>query len=67
MTKRLPPDGAVKEALNTPNGWVYHVDGDFGKNEAVPPECIIGAWKVNDKGIIIGDFIPNPNYKPKEQ
>ena len=58
-----PTEGAKKEALDHPGGYVYVIDEGFDKNEAVPPEAILGAWKVNDQGIIIGEFIPNPNYK----
>jgi hypothetical protein len=58
----LPPEEAVKEALKHPNGWVYVIDDSFDKQEATPPQAIKGAWKVNEKGIIVGKFIPNPNY-----
>jgi hypothetical protein len=60
--KKIPPQEAIKEALNHPNGWVYEIDWVFTKDEQTPPQAIIGAWKVNEIGIIIGDFIPNPNY-----
>ncbi len=33
-------------------------------NGDVPPEAIIGAWQVNTRGKIYGDFRPNPNYRP---
>ena len=62
---RKPPPEAVKEALNHPNGWVYEIDGIFDSEEAVTPQYIKGAWQVNESGVIIGDFIPNPNYKSK--
>ena len=65
--KNRPPQSAVKEALNYPNGWVYEIDEPYKNKEAVPPEAIRGAWKVNDKGIIEGDFIPNPNYRNPKQ
>jgi hypothetical protein len=58
----LPPKEAIREALNHPNGWVYVIDDSFDTQEATPPQAIKGCWKVNEKGIIIGDFIPNPNY-----
>jgi len=60
--KKTPPPGAIKEALGHPNGWVYEIDGVFNKDEETPPQAILGAWKVNEKGIITGNFIPNPNY-----
>ena len=55
---------AVAEARQNPNGWVYAMDGVADPNGAVPPERIKGAWKVNAKGEIEGEFIPNPNYRP---
>jgi hypothetical protein len=66
MKKRPEPSPAMIEAAkNSPNGWVYQVEGNFAPPEAVPPEAIAGAWKVDEKGIISGDFIPNPNYVPR--
>jgi len=40
------------------------MDGVADRNGAVPPERIRGAWKVNAKGEIEGEFIPNVNYRP---
>ncbi|MEN0056219.1 MAG: hypothetical protein AAGC65_21255 [Mucilaginibacter sp.] len=60
--KSSPPEDAIKEALKNPDGWVYEIDQVYKNKEEVPPHAIKGAWKVNSKGIIIGDFIPNPNY-----
>lgn len=59
---RVPPKDAIQEALKNPDGWVYEIDESFKNDEEVPPQAIRGAWKVNSKGVIIGDFIPNPNY-----
>jgi hypothetical protein len=52
----------IEEAKRHPNGWVYRIAGYFHPNEAVPPEAIIGAWKVDAHGNIIDGFIMNPNY-----
>ena len=57
----------IAEAKRTPNGWVYRIEGRFAPDEAVPPEAIVGAWKVNENGEIVGDFIHNPNHKPRRQ
>jgi hypothetical protein len=57
----------IAEAKRTPNGWVYVLDKEFKGKEEVPPEFIKGAWKVNEKGIIVGSFIPNKNYKGKNK
>lgn len=63
MSKIKPTKEAIAEALKNPNGWVYVLDKAFeGKNE-VPKEAVKGAWKVSEDGVIVGDFIPNPNYK----
>lgn len=60
-----PTDAAKKEALKNPNGYVYVLDKEYEGKTEVPPRAILGAWKVNDKGTIVGPFIPNPNYKSK--
>jgi hypothetical protein len=60
-----PSEDAKKEALKTPNGYVYVIDKQYQGKDNVPSDAILGAWKVNDKGIIVGTFLPNPNYKTK--
>ncbi len=57
-----PSAGELREALNFPNGWVYRIDSAYSDSINVPPGAIIGAWKVNELGLIVGDFIINPNY-----
>jgi len=59
---KKPPKAAIAEALKHPNGWVYEIDEAFKNKEDVPPQAIKGAWKVDQNGIIMSDFIPNPNY-----
>jgi hypothetical protein len=58
-----PMPGEIAEAKNHPNGWIYRIKGNFGADEAVPPEAIIGAWKVDSAGKIVGEFLPNPNHQ----
>lgn len=60
MTSPLP--GEVAEARSNPGGWVYRIAGMFRSSEAVPPEAVVGAWKVDDRGSIVGDFIANAKY-----
>jgi hypothetical protein len=62
--KIQPPESAHEEAKLNPNGWVYKIDGEFGPSDAVPPDRIVGAWKVDGNGKIIGELIDNPNYRP---
>ena len=58
-----PETGEIAEAARNPGGWVYSISGAYGPNDRVPPEAIVGAWKVGDDGVIAGDFMPNPNFK----
>mgnify|MGYP001338948586 CR=1 FL=1 len=50
------------EAKRNPGGWVYAISGRYSDQEHVPPDEIIGAWKVDEHGEITGDFVPNPNF-----
>lgn len=61
----VPSEEAKKEALKNANGYVYVLDKEYEGKDDVPSKAILGAWKVNEKGIIIGAFLPNPNYKTK--
>jgi hypothetical protein len=62
MKKKIPLFGAIEKAKKFPNGYIYEIDKAFEGEENIPPNAIVGAWKVNGKGEIVGDFIPNPNY-----
>ena len=59
-----PLPGELGEAKRNPNGWVYRIAGHFRPDERVPPQAIIGAWKVDGAGNIVGSFIKNQNYDP---
>jgi hypothetical protein len=61
-----PTAEAIAEAKKHPNEHVYVIEGNYGPNDAVPPHAIKGAWKVDSKGNICGEFIPNPNYRAKK-
>lgn len=60
-----PSAGAIIEAKNFPNGYVYVIDQEYENNEDVPAENIKGAWQVDNEGIIVGNFIPNPSYQTR--
>lgn len=50
------------------NDWVYVVARRYGSNDAVPPEAIVGAWRVDGGGSIIeGKFVPNPSFMESRQ
>lgn len=54
----------IKAARENANGWVYKIEGFYGPTEYVPPEAIVGAWKVDENGNLTGEFLPNPKYQP---
>jgi hypothetical protein len=61
----VPPEPTAAmhaEAAKNPNGWVYVLDGNFGPNDAVPPQKIVGAWTVGPNGKLTGEYKANPNY-----
>jgi hypothetical protein len=60
-----PLPGEIEEARRHPNGWVYRIVGSVDPNGPVPPEAVIGAWKVDANGEIVGAFIKNKNYDLK--
>jgi hypothetical protein len=66
-SKPNPSKEVVEQARLHPNEWIYQVEGDFAPEETVPPEAIVGAWSVDHEGNIKGDFVPNPNYAPKQK
>ena len=60
MTPPLP--GETEAAKSNPRGWVYRIAGTFSSTDAIPPEAIVGAWEVNDRGAIVGEFVANSKY-----
>lgn len=54
----------IQAARANPNGWVYKIAGQFGPQDYVPPEAVVGAWKVDANGQLTGEFAENPNYRP---
>jgi hypothetical protein len=60
------PDELLSAAAQTPGGWVYAIDPAFDPRDRIPPEGVIGAWKIDDSGQPTGEYTPNPNYRPSE-
>lgn len=52
----------VAEAKRYPGGWIYRIAGHYSPEDSVPPEAIVGAWQVNELGVITGAFHSNPRY-----
>jgi hypothetical protein len=59
------PPGLVAEAAKHPGGWVYEIAPGYDPAGRVPPEAIVGAWKVDDAGRLTGEYTPNPNHRPQ--
>jgi len=60
------PAGLLAEARSKPGGWVYAIDPEYapdGADGAVPPEGIIGAWKIGDDGQPTGEYRSNERYR----
>jgi hypothetical protein len=61
--RRQFPKALLDEARRHPDGWVYEIDPQYDPLGAVPPEGIIGAWRVGRDGHPTGEFTPNPKYR----
>jgi hypothetical protein len=57
----VPPE-LIEEAKRFPGGWVYEIAGGIDPAGEVPPEFILGAWAVDARGELTGEFVPNPGY-----
>lgn len=52
------------QAKQNPSGWVYEIDWVYGPDDYVPPEAIVGAWKVDDNGNLTDIFEKNSKHTP---
>jgi hypothetical protein len=55
-------DSCIRESTEEeryPRGWVYLIAGSFGHDDEVPAEAIIGAWRVDHLGKVVGKFVRN--------
>jgi hypothetical protein len=58
------PDALLAEAAANPGGWVYAIDPAYDPAGTVPPEGIVGAWRIGDDGRPTGEYHANPNHRP---
>ena len=54
----------ILEAKENPNGWVYEIDFPYRDDSRIPPEAIIGAWKVDENGNLTSYYEENKKYRP---
>ncbi|MET7998181.1 type VII secretion system-associated protein [Amycolatopsis sp. NPDC005232] len=59
----LPP-GLRERARQSPDSWLYVVDPAMEGADDVPGAAIAGAYRVDERGEVASDFIPNPEYRP---
>jgi hypothetical protein len=57
------PDALLAEARAHPNGWVYEIRAGLDPMGTVPPEDIVGAWKIDAGGVPTGEFTRNPQFR----
>lgn len=62
MNKKKPTPELIKLAKEYPNGWMYELLPEYEGKAEVPMEGIVGAWQVDSKGNIIGEFIPKKDF-----
>lgn len=65
-----PPitDEMREQAKQTPDSWLYIVDPGYEEEAAdIPPEGVVGAYRIDSEGQIDEDFQFNDEYQPSEQ
>jgi hypothetical protein len=62
-TRSFPAE-LQQEAVKNAGGWVYDIDPAFDRTGSVPPEHMIGAWRIEDTGLPTDEFVVNPHYRP---
>jgi hypothetical protein len=58
----FPPELQAHAAENA-GGWVYDLEPGFRSTGSIPPERIVGAWKIDEGGVPTGWFVPNRQYR----
>jgi hypothetical protein len=62
----VPSAAAIEEARGIPSGWVYMDEAGRAGSGPAPAEGILGGWKVDGRGELTGEFLPNPAFVPSE-
>lgn len=69
-TRSGPPpitDQMREQAKQTPDSWLYIVDPGYEEEEAdIPPEGVVGAYRIDSDGEIDEDFQFNEEYQPSD-
>ncbi|MDF3075178.1 MAG: hypothetical protein K0S54_2845 [Alphaproteobacteria bacterium] len=59
-----PTEQEIMAAIQRPGSYVLRLHRSLDPAGEVPREAILGAWQVDGRGRIVGDFIVNPDYDP---
>ena len=64
--KQPPPvtDEMRRSARHLAGGWLYVIDPGFDPNGRVPPEGVVGGYRVDDRGELTDEWWANPKYRP---
>lgn len=68
-TPEAPPitEQMREQARQTPGTWLYIVDPGYqDTGEEVPPEGVIGAYRIDENGEIDEEFQHNEEYQPSD-
>ncbi|MGW4464940.1 type VII secretion system-associated protein [Micromonospora sp. NPDC004704] len=53
-----------ERARQNPESWIYVVDPGFEDAPEVPGWAVVGAYRVDERGEVVDELRPNPNYRP---
>jgi hypothetical protein len=59
-----PSQQEMMDARFRPGGYVMRIHRSLDPGGDIPREAVLGAWQVDGRGRIVGDFIVNPDYDP---
>ncbi len=59
-----PTEAEMAAAVWRPNSYLPRIVASLDPGGEVPREAVIGLWRVNGSGRIVGEFIVNPDYDP---
>ena len=61
----VPTEEELELAARHPNAFIYRLSSRVKDARGVmPDDAVIGRWRVNRSGRIIGNFMSNPKYDP---
>lgn len=68
MTPDVPPitDEMREHAKVQPNSWLYVLDPSADPDGPAPTELVVGAYPVDEDGVLLEEFQHNPAYRPSQ-